>query len=85
MMHNYSIKNGIIYMRTTLDIDAKIIDEVMTRTGAKSKSKAVRTVLADWVRRERIAELRSLRGKVDISDDLERIRGMEAHEGIDHV
>ena len=67
-------------MRTTLNIDAKIIEETVNITGISSKSKAVGVALADWVRRKRIEALRGMRGKVEISDDLEEWRGMESRE-----
>ena len=56
-------------MRTTLDIDAELIEEVVTLTGFRNKGKAVNSALNDYVRQARIKKLLELRGKLDL--DLE--------------
>ena len=55
-------------MRTTLDIDAKLLDGVVAATGEKSKSKAVSKVLEEFVRGIKIDELRAMAGKMQIDD-----------------
>ena len=67
-------------MRTTFDIDPKILAEVVEATGEKSKSKAVSKVLEEYIRRLRYAELRALAGKIDIVDNLEELEGLELKE-----
>jgi len=44
-------------MRTTLDIDEKILIETMQATGASSKKKAVETALREYIRMKRRQEL----------------------------
>ena len=55
-------------MRTTLDIDEKLLEEVVEATGQKSKTRAVGKALEDYMRRRKIAELRSMAGKTQLDD-----------------
>lgn len=55
-------------MRTTLNIDKRVLDSVVEITGEKTKSKAVSAVLRDYVRRKKIAELRAMARKIQIDD-----------------
>ncbi len=61
-------------MRTTLNIDGKLIDEVTKLTGEKNKGKAVGRALEEYIRRKRIAELIAMRGKVDLVDNWYELR-----------
>ena len=60
-------------MRTTLDIDEHLVDEVLTSTGEKSKSRAVAVVLEWYLRQKAIEELRAIAGKVELVDDFEEM------------
>ena len=65
-------------MRTTLDVDEKLLDEIVELTGETSKSKAVNKALGEYVRRMRIDHLLSLLGKLDLDlDDWYEFRHME--------
>ncbi len=64
-------------MRTTLDVDDKLLDDVVKLTGAKSKSKAVSTALDEYIRRRKIDELRAMLGTVDLVDNWYELRHME--------
>ena len=64
-------------MRTTLEVDEKLLDEVMTLTGEKSRSKALNRVIADWIRDKRVEELRSMLGTLDLGDDWYEMRHAE--------
>jgi Arc/MetJ family transcription regulator len=55
-------------MRTTLDVDRKLLDEVVEVTGERSKSAAVNRVLEEFVRRTKINELRAMAGTVHLDD-----------------
>ncbi len=55
-------------MRTTLNIDDKILAEVIEATGEKSKSKAVNMALARYVRQKKIENLLSMAGNMEIDD-----------------
>ena len=65
-------------MRTTLDIDKKLLDEVLSETAEKSKSKAVNKALEEYVRHLRTQRLLALQGKLDLNlDDWYEVRHME--------
>ena len=64
-------------MRTTLDINAKLLDGVVEATGEKSKSKAVSRVLEEFIRGIKIDELRAMAGKVQIDDQREEQRAAD--------
>jgi Arc/MetJ family transcription regulator len=49
-------------MRTTLDIDAELINKVMKTTGAPSKKKAIETAMKEFLRTKRRKELSELIG-----------------------
>ena len=44
-------------MRTTLNIDEALLENVVEVTGEKSKSKAVNAALKEFVRRKRVQEM----------------------------
>ena len=61
-------------MRTTLDIDERLLGAVVKATGEKSRSKAVQKVLEDYLRHRAIDELRNSAGKLGIDDMQEEQR-----------
>ena len=64
-------------MRTTLDIDKKLLDEVVKATGEKTKSKAVSKVLGDYIRGIKIDELRRLARHYPLDDNWRELRAMD--------
>ena len=64
-------------MRTTLDIDERILGAVVKATGEKSRSKAVQKVLEDYLRHRAIDELRGSAGKIGIDDMQEEQRAAD--------
>ena len=61
-------------MRTTLDIDPKLLEDVVKVTGQQSKTKAVNTALEQYIRRAKIGELRAMAGKFPLDDTREEQR-----------
>jgi len=61
-------------MRTTINIQNEVINDLMRFSSGKTKTAAVNYALNDWVRIKKIQTLRSLRGKIDMADDLETQR-----------
>ncbi len=59
-------------MRATLNIPDDLMAEVQRVSGQKSKTKAIVTVMEDYVRRQKMQALLALRGKVHIEYDWER-------------
>lgn len=65
-------------MRTTIDVDERLLAQVAAITGESSKSKAVNKALEEYVRRVRIEELLASLGKLDLDlDDWYEFRHME--------
>ena len=55
-------------MRTTLDIDSKLIASVVDATGEKTKSRAVNAALKEYIRRKHVQELIDSWGKIIVDD-----------------
>ena len=55
-------------MRTTLDIDGKLLDSVLAATGEKTKSRAVNVALKEYVRRKRVQEFIDSWGTIVVDD-----------------
>ncbi len=52
-------------MRTTLDIDAELIEKVVKTTGANSKKKAIEIAMKEYLRFKRRRELSDLIGNYE--------------------
>lgn len=65
-------------MRTTLDIDAELIEKVVKTTGARSKKKAIEIAMKEFLRAKRRNELSDLIGNYEEFEvtlkDLEKMR-----------
>ena len=57
-------------MRTTLDLDEKLIEELLKATDAKTKTEAIHLAMSELIRRQKREKLKSLSGKIRI--DLNR-------------
>ncbi len=68
-------------MRTTLDIPEDLIEEARRIQGFKSKTDTVILALREMIRRNRIEEIKGLRGRLDLRADLERSRRRPAARG----
>ncbi len=64
-------------MRTTLDIDERLLGAVVKATGEKSRSKAVQKVLEEYLRHRAIDELRGSAGSISIDDVQEEQRAAD--------
>ncbi|MCI5167288.1 MAG: type II toxin-antitoxin system VapB family antitoxin [Candidatus Electrothrix sp. GM3_4] len=53
-------------MRTTLNIDDCLFQDVLSITKAKSKTEAVRIALTEYLRMKRKEKILAMRGKMDI-------------------
>ena len=67
-------------MRTTLDVDADLLDAVVDTTGERSKSKAVNKALEEYIRRKRVAELREIAGNIALVNNLRELEALELKE-----
>lgn len=66
-------------MRTTLNIDDGLFQDVLSITKAKSKTEAVRTALTEFLRMKRKEKILAMRGRVDIRGS-EKLREEEQKE-----
>jgi len=64
-------------MRTTVTIEKDVIDELLEETKAKSKASAVREAVSEYLRRKKIARIKSLKGKLEFDRDTASSRHRE--------
>lgn len=72
-------------MRTTLDLDEKLLDEVEEITGETSPSKAVNKAMAEFVRLRKLAKLRDLLGRAPLEDNWRELEKLELAEMRDDI
>ncbi|GBD96456.1 MAG TPA: type II toxin-antitoxin system VapB family antitoxin [Nitrospirae bacterium] len=65
-------------MRTTIDINEDLINQVMKKAGVKTKKEAIVTAMKDYLRFKKIEELKELVGNYDAFNltlsDLKKMR-----------
>ncbi len=61
-------------MRTNIDINQKLIEEIMRMTAIKSKKEVVHRALEEYLRRLKLNELAGLAGKITWEGNLEEMR-----------
>ena len=67
-------------MRTTLNLDEKLVSELMQITSAKTKTEAIHMAMRELIRRRKLEMLKALSGKVRIDLDMKSREKVE----IDH-
>ena len=67
-------------MRTTITVEDSVMEKLMKYTQSKTRTEAVNRALTDWVQHLKIEKLRSLRGKLYMEDNWEKLRSMEIQE-----
>ena len=65
-------------MRTTLDIDERLLNDVVKAVGVKGKSKAVEEALRLYLQGWAVKRLAELAGTIDIDYDKEEERRLDA-------
>ena len=61
-------------MRTTLDLPKNLVDQALKVSHLKTKTALIITALEEFVRKSRIQELKSYKGKIDLDIDLDSLR-----------
>ncbi len=61
-------------MRTTLDLPETLMKEAMKVSHQRTKTAVIITALQDLIRKNRLLQLKSFRGKIDIELDLDQLR-----------
>lgn len=56
-------------MRTTLDLDERMISQLLKVTKARTKTAAIHTTAAECIRRRTLEQIKALRGKVALADN----------------
>jgi len=64
-------------MRTTLDLDDRLMEALLARHPGESKTKAVEAAIEDHVRRKAVEGLLEMRGKLDIEDVSKEMRAID--------
>ena len=62
------------HMRTTLDIPENLIAEAMQLTSIKTKTALIIRALEELVRKNKIAEIKKYKGRIDLDVDLDVLR-----------
>ena len=61
-------------MRTNIEIDKKLMDEILDKTSIKTKKEVVDQALREFLRKIKLRELSELRGKISWEGNLEEMR-----------
>ena len=64
-------------MRTTVTIEKEVVDELLKKTKASSKASAVREAIQEYLRRDKIEKIRSMKGKLDFDEETGKARHHE--------
>jgi Arc/MetJ family transcription regulator len=64
-------------MRTTINLDPDLLNEVAAITGERDRGRAVNAALREFVRRDKIERLIALAGNIDIVDNWEEMEKLE--------
>ena len=67
-------------MRTTLVLDESLIKELMTLTGARTKTQAIHLAMSELIRSRKRAGLKGLSGKITLADNWQAIEEVELKE-----
>ena len=68
-------------MRTTVDLDEKLVREVMNLLGVKTKRQAIRRSLEALVQQQKRERLRTKLGNFELDLSLEELKRMRQDEG----
>ena len=64
-------------MRTTLNIDDELLEQVMQFTESSNRSEAVRIALKSYIRQQEIRQMQAMRGTIDIDDTWRELRALD--------
>jgi Uncharacterized protein conserved in bacteria (DUF2191). len=61
-------------MRTTLDLPEALLKEAMALTNIGTKTDVIKVALQDLIQKEKIKEIKSYYGKINLDIDLDAMR-----------
>jgi len=64
-------------MRTTVTLEYEVLKELLKITKARSKTSAVKEAIKDYLRRQKIKEIKAMRGRLEFDLTAEEIRRYE--------
>jgi Arc/MetJ family transcription regulator len=64
-------------MRTTLNLDDDLVQELMRATQARTKTDAIHQAISDMIRRKKLDKLKALSGKIRINLDWRKQEDVE--------
>lgn len=67
-------------MRTTINIQDVLMDALLARTKAKTKTKAIELAIKDYIEKKSIEDLISLSGKINVDLDWQKEEEVELNE-----
>ena len=68
-------------MKTTLDLPDELMNEAMQLTDIKTKTEVIIVALQELIKKNKVAELRAYKGKINLDMDLDLLRNRSAHSG----
>jgi len=71
-------------MRTTINIQDDLMDALLARTKAKTKTKAIELAIKDYIEKKSIEDLISLSGKINVDLDCQKEEEVELNEYRDY-
>ena len=61
-------------MRTTIDLPENLVIEAMRLTNIKTKTDVIKEALINLIQREKIKNIKSFHGKIDLNINLNQLR-----------
>jgi hypothetical protein len=60
-----------------MSLDDRLMNELMTVTGARTKTEAIHLAISELIRRKKLEGLKALSGKVRITDNWQELEELE--------
>lgn len=67
-------------MRTTLLLDERLVKELMTVTGAKTKTEAIHLAISELIRARKREGLKALSGRITLAENWQDLEATEVKE-----
>ena len=68
-------------MKTTLDLPDELMEEAMHTLNIKTKTEVIIVALQELIKKNKVAELRAYKGKINLDIDFDLLRNRNAHSG----
>lgn len=67
-------------MRLTISINDDLVADILQISEYKTKTKAINMALNEWLRVKKMQKIKSLRGKLNIQNNIKELRDLEKKE-----